>query len=110
MDEFRIIQTLERLASIESVIEREEARDILRGDDMSTGANELRAQYKSEFDTAKSVLKAYAESLQPATLETMQQKFYFLTNSTELSDSAVIVSAVRCHLDVAWDGVGPWQR
>lgn len=72
------------------------------------------APYEAEIGRAIRALRAYAERMQPATLEAMRERFYGFINDErylDYADSTYVVATVTAYLNEAWDGVGPpWRR
>ena len=68
------------------------------------------APYQDSITRAARTLRTFAEQMQPATLEEMQQFFYLFTGAPQYQTCPWMSATVRAYLNEAWSGVGPWQK
>ncbi len=68
------------------------------------------APHAESIRIAMSLLRTYAEQMQPLELEAMQEAYYNFSNDARYLDNMVRVGVVSSALNKAWAGVGPWQR
>lgn len=68
------------------------------------------APHATGIKTANTVIRRYAEEMQPATLEQMQDHYYEFTSNRRYLDTSLKVAVVTSVLQTAWDRVGPWRK
>jgi len=68
------------------------------------------APYQSDITRAARTLRTFAEQMQPATLEEMQQFFYLFAWAPQYQSNPATAATVNAYLNEAWSGVGPWQK
>ena len=68
------------------------------------------APHVESIRIAMSLMRTYAEQMQPAKLEAMQEAYYNFTNNLCYLENMVQVGVVSSALNKAWSGVGPWQQ
>lgn len=66
-------------------------------------------QYADTISKATSILQVFGAMIEPRTLESMQQVFYRVVNSTRYGSNPEARSCVYSCLNRAWMGIGPWQ-
>ena len=98
---------LKTLAEIEEAVEKSLSE---ASDDYMESYRAETLKYEVQIAEARDVLKTFAISLQPTSLEEMQKYFYSFSGSPVFQHSTIAISAVRTHLSTSWDGIGPWQK
>ena len=68
------------------------------------------APYQTDITRAARTLRTFAEQMQPATLEEMQQFFYLFAWAPQYQSNPATAATVSGYLNEAWSGVGPWQK
>jgi len=68
------------------------------------------APCQNDITRAAKTLRTFAEQMQPATLDEMQQFFYLFTKAPQYQTHPWISATVRAYLNEAWSGVGRWQK
>lgn len=70
---------------------------------------ELRSRNRHLAAQHNSLIRKFAEEMQPASLEDMQRVFYQITTSPKYSVTRVARSIARTVLSSNWNGVGEWR-
>ena len=69
------------------------------------------ATHAESTQAAMSLLRTYAEQMQPADLNTMQIHYIGFSNDPRyIGDDVTSMGVVARVLSKAWNGIGPWSR
>lgn len=69
------------------------------------------APHAESTHAAMSLLRTYAEQMQPAELNAMQACYIGFSNDPRyLGDDVTALGVVTSALSAAWNGIGPWSR
>ena len=83
-------------------------------DPVTTGSREeweaALTPHTAKIEAANRLIRRYAEEMQPASLEEMQDEYYQFTSDDRYLDRSLTVAVVTSVLQQAWDGVGPWRK